>query len=495
VTGNTGTSDFLSRMTGASWQHDRQIGNSLNMKLTFFGATRSVTGSKYLLEINNKRILIECGMFQGRRSKTQEYNRVLPFHAGNVDAMLLSHAHIDHSGIIPVLTKQGFRGRIHCTDATSDLCKIMLMDSAHIQEQDTAFVNKKHAKKGLPLVEPIYTETDAQAALDQFEPTSYNKTVPITDGVTATWLDAGHILGSAMIVLDLEEKGRKLRFAFSGDLGRGNHSILRDPDHPRDIDHLMMECTYGNREHEPSDDLNNRVCDIINRAVDRNGKIIIPSFAVGRTQQLLYALYQITQTRCIPTLPIYVDSPLSTSATGVFKQHPECFNKSFYDVMMNHHNPFSMGNVTYVGSVQESMQLNDLKKPAVIISASGMAEAGRIRHHIKNHIEDTRNIILIVGWCAPHTLGSHLATGHKKVNIFGDPYRVRADVETISGFSGHADKHELQRWVKHTTGSMRGIYLVHGDVTPAAVFRDTLRSMRPHAHVVIPEFSDSVELR
>jgi metallo-beta-lactamase family protein len=465
------------------------------MKLTFFGATRSVTGSKYLLEINSQRILIECGMFQGRRSKSQEYNRVLPFDATKIDTMLLSHAHIDHSGIIPVLAKQGFRGKIHCTDATTDLCKIMLLDSAHIQEQDAAFVSKKHAKKGLPPVEPLYTEVDASTALELFEPVPYNRSVRVADGVTATWHDAGHILGSAMIVLDLEENGRNLRLAFSGDLGRGNHSILRDPDHPRDIDHLMMECTYGNREHEPSADLNNRICDIINRAVDRGGKIIIPSFAVGRTQQLLYALYQITQTRCIPTLPIYVDSPLSIGATGVFKAHPECFNKEFYDVMMNHHNPFSMGNLTYVGSVEESIQLNDLKKPAIIISASGMAEAGRIRHHIKNNLEDPRNIILIVGWCAPHTLGSHLATGHKEVNIFGEPYQVKADVETITGFSGHADKNELRRWVENTTGHIRGIYLVHGEETAAATFRETLRKLHPHANIVIPEFSDSVELK
>jgi metallo-beta-lactamase family protein len=464
------------------------------MKLTFFGATRSVTGSKYLLEINGQRILIECGMFQGTRSKTQEYNRVLPFDAAKVDAMLLSHAHIDHSGIIPVLAKQGFRGKIHCTDATADLCKIMLLDSAHIQEQDATFVSKKHAKKGLPPVEPIYTEADATAALELFEPVAYNRSVRIANGVTATWHDAGHILGSAMIVLDLEEKGRKLRFAFSGDIGRGNHSILRDPDHPRDIDHLMMECTYGNREHEPSNDLNDRICDIINRAAERGGKIIIPSFAVGRTQQLLYALYQITQTRCIPTLPIYVDSPLSIRATGVFRQHPECFNKEFFDVMMNHHNPFSMGNLTYVGSVEESIQLNDLKKPAIIISASGMAEAGRIRHHIKNNLEDKRNIILIVGWCAPHTLGSHLATGHKEVNIFGEPYKVKADVESVTGFSGHADKNELRSWVKNATGNIRGISLIHGDETPAAAFRETLRTLHPQANILIPEFSDSVEL-
>lgn len=464
------------------------------MKLTFYGATQSVTGSKFLLETNHQRILIECGMFQGRRSKMQEYNRVLPFEAGKVDLMLLSHAHIDHSGIIPVLCRNGFAGRIVCTDATADLCRIMLLDSAHIQEQDAAFVNKKHAKKGLPPVDPLYTQADAQASFDHLQPVRYNQPVVVADGVTATWLDAGHILGSAMIVLDVEENAHRRRFVFSGDIGRGHNDILRDPSIPNDVDYLMMEATYGNREHEPMDDLNDRICSIINRAVERGGKIIIPSFAVGRTQQLLYTLYQLTRTRCIPVLPIYVDSPLSTSATDVFRQHPECFNRSFYDVMLNHHNPFSPGHITYVGSVEESMQLNDLKKPAIMISASGMAEAGRIRHHIKNNIENTRNIILIVGWCAPHTLGSRLATGHKKVNIFGEPHRVRADVETVNAFSGHADKHELRRWTERITGPLRAVYLVHADAEPARAFAETLRASRPRTAVSNPVFGDTVTL-
>ena len=464
------------------------------MRLHFFGANRTTTGSKHLLEINDRRVLLECGMFQGRRSKTIEYNSKLPFDATGVDAMLLSHAHIDHSGIIPVLCKQGFSGKIFATDATTDLCRYMLLDSAHIQEQDAAFITKKHLKRGLPAVAPLYTQADATAAVAQFQPVHYTQTTDILPGGRATWLDAGHILGSAMIVLDLEEGGRKVRLAFSGDLGRGHNDILRDPDHPRDVDYLLVESTYGNREHEPLTDVNNRVCAMINRALEQGGKIIIPSFAVGRTQQLLYTLYELTQSRCIPALPIFVDSPLSHNATEVFRQHPECFNKKFYDVMMNHDNPFRTENVTYIQSVEESIALNDHRGPCIILSASGMAEAGRIRHHIRNNIGDPRNLILIVGWCAPHTLGSHLATGHKLVNIFGEEFKVRAQVETINAFSGHADRHELRAWAEQVTGPQRGIFVVHGEAEPAEAFAGTLRELHPQSQVTVPVFGDSVEL-
>lgn len=464
------------------------------MKIHFCGANRTTTGSRHLLEVNGRRVLMECGMYQGRREESLIRNHEFPFDATRVDALLLSHAHIDHSGVIPVFCKAGFRGPIFCTDATADLCRIMLMDSAHIQEQDAAFVSKKNAKKGLPPVPPLYTQAETSEALKQLEPVAYNRPVPILDGLTATWLDAGHILGSAMIVLDIEEAGTKMRLAFSGDLGRGRNDILRDPDHPRDVDVLLTESTYGNREHEPLADVNDKVCAIINRAIEQNGKVVIPSFAVGRTQQLLYTLHLLMETRCLPELPIYVDSPLSLQATEVFRRHPECFNKGFYDVMHGPHNPFSTAHVTYIQSVEESMALNDVRQPCIIISASGMAEAGRIRHHLRNNIEDPRNTILIVGWCAPHTLGSHLASGHKEVNIFGEPYKVKARVETINAFSGHADKNELRQWVCEMTGPVNNIFIVHGEEQAALTFADTLRADRPHAKVAVPEFGSSVEL-
>jgi metallo-beta-lactamase family protein len=465
------------------------------MKLTFFGATHTVTGSKYLLQANGKNILIECGMYQGHRADWLERNSHLPFDSSTIDAMLLSHAHIDHSGIIPVLGRSGFKGNIYCTNATADLCDVMLMDSAYIQEQDAAFITMRNEKKGLPPVDPLYTRADAREVLGQFKSiNSYNQPTVIVPGVTATWLDAGHMLGSAMILIDIEEGGRKVRLAFSGDLGRGNSDMLRDPDHPHDADYLLTESTYGNREHESLTDVNDRVCAIINRAVEKKGKIIIPAFAVGRTQQLLYTLYQIAQGGCIPTLPVYVDSPLSLQATEVFKRHPDCFNKQFHDVMMNGRNPFSMSNINYVGSVDESKAINDFKKPCIIISASGMAEAGRIRHHIKNNVQDDRNTILIVGWCAPHTLGSHLASGDKEVNIFGEPYKVRATIETIDAFSGHADKSELRAWAEKVTGPLRGIFVIHGEEEAALPFADTLRGLYPKANVLVPQFAESVEL-
>jgi metallo-beta-lactamase family protein len=465
------------------------------MKLTFFGATRTVTGSKYLLQANGKNILIECGMYQGRDADWKQRNSHLPFDSAKIDAMLLSHAHIDHTGIIPVLGRSGYRGKIYCTDATGDLCRVMLMDSAHIQEQDAAFITKKNEKKGLPPVEPLYTQADTTAVLGQFQSIgSYNKPTAIIDGVTATWLDAGHMLGSAMIVIDIEEGGRKVRLAFSGDLGRGHNDILRDPDIPHDADYLITESTYGDKVHEPLADVNDRVCAIINRTLEKNGKIIIPSFAVGRTQQLLYTFYQLAQSRCIPPLPVYVDSPLSLQATEVYKHHFESFNQKFRDVMMNASNPFSMSNVHYVQSVDESKAIGDIKKPCIIISASGMADAGRIRHHIKNNIEDDRNTILIVGWCAPHTLGAQLASGHKEVVIFGDSYKVHAAVETIDAFSGHADKNELRAWAEQVTGPLRGIFVIHGEEQPALAYAETLRQLHPQANVRVPEFAESADL-
>lgn len=464
------------------------------MRLTFLGATRTVTGSKYLLELNGARILLECGMYHGRRAEWQDRNTRLPLDAAGVEATLLSHAHIDHSGIIPVLTKCGFGGKIFCTEATADLCRVMLMDSAFILEQDAAFVSKLRARKKQPPVGALYTRADAEASLRCFSPVPYHQPLRIAEGVTATWREAGHMLGSAMIVLDLEEKGRKIRFAFSGDLGRGRNDILPDPDVPDGVDYLMMESTYGNRQHESRTDVDARLCAIITRAVEAKGKIIIPAFAVGRTQQLLHTLHRLEQTRCIPRLPIFVDSPLAHQATEVFHRHPECFNKHFREAMRADQNALDRNNVTFIGAVEESMALNDRKGPCVIIAASGMAEAGRIRHHIKNAIGNKRNTILIVSWCSAHTLGSRLASGHKEVNIFGEPHKVRAHIETINAFSGHADRNELAAWLKRLTGNLRGLFVIHGEEEAAVAWGKTLSQLKPRSQILVPNFGDSVQL-
>jgi len=464
------------------------------MKLFFYGADQTTTGSKHLLEVNGQRLLLECGMFQGRRDKTIDYNTKLAFLPRSVDALLVSHAHIDHTGIIPVLCRDGFKGKIFATDATADLCRIMLVDSAHIQEQDAMFLNKKLAKKGRPLVAPLYTQADASASLDQFVPVAYHQPVRVINGVTATWLDAGHILGSGIIVLDIEEGSRKIRLAFSGDLGRGHNDILCDPEIPLDVDYLLTESTYGNRVHEPLTDVNARVCQIINRAVERRGKIVIPSFAVGRTQQLLYTLFQLENSRCIPALPIYVDSPLAVNATAIFRKHLEAVNAQFAAAMRAGANPLSRPNITYIQSVEESMALNDHDQPCIILSASGMAEAGRVCHHLHNTVEDKRNTVLIVGWCAQHTLGARLASGDKRVNIFGEPHTVRAEIETIDAFSGHADKNELRAWAEQITGPQRGVFVVHGELDSATAFAGVLRQLHPTATVTVPTYGDSVEI-
>ena len=464
------------------------------MKLSFYGADQTTTGSKHLLDVNGQRLLLECGMFQGRRDKTIDYNTKLAFAPGTVDALLVSHAHIDHTGIIPILCRDGFRGKIFATAATTDLCRIMLVDSAHIQEQDALFLSQKRAKKGLPPVAPLYTQADALAALDQFVPVAYRQPVVVAKGVTATWLDAGHILGSGIIVLDIVEGARQVRLAFSGDLGRGHNDILNDPEIPHDVDYLLTESTYGNRVHEPLTDVNARVCQIVNRAVERRGKIVIPAFSVGRTQQLLYTLFQLETARAIPALPIYVDSPLTINATAIFRKHLEAVNPPFAAAMRTGANPLDRPNITYVQSVPESMALNDLTHPAIILSASGMAEAGRIRHHLHNTIEGRNNTILIVGWCAQHTLGARLASGDTKVSIFGELHTVRAVVETIDAFSGHADQNELRTWADQITGPWRGAFVVHGEAEPAQAFAGVLRQSHPTATVTVPAYGDTVEL-
>ena len=464
------------------------------MRIHFFGAARTTTGSQYLIEINGQRLLLECGLFQGRREESIERNRNFPFDPGALDAVVLSHAHIDHCGNLPNLCRQGFAGNIYCTFATRDLASIMLEDSAEIQRADAAFVSKKRAKRGLPPVEPLYSAIDADRAVRQFVGINYDRPFPVADGVSVTFRDAGHILGSAQVVFDLREGGRKFRYLFSGDVGRGGDDILRDPEPVEDVDCLQVESTYGAREHAPKANANEEVNRLVHETLSRNGKVIIPSFSVGRTQQIVYTLHQLTLAGQLPRVPIFVDSPLSVNATEVYRLHPECFNESIYRFLREKENPFGMENLTYIREVAHSMKLNELRDPAIIISASGMGEAGRIRHHLANHIGNAANLILFIGYCAEHTLGAQILAGQNPVNIFGEPHPVKAQVASLDSFSGHADKNELARYVGGIKGNLRKIAVIHGEAAQALAFGNTLRAMKPAAEVLVPEYRQVMEV-
>lgn len=456
------------------------------MKVHFLGATRTTTGSMYLLEVNGRRILLECGLYQGHRTESVERNCCFPFDPKSLDCAILSHAHIDHCGNFPNLYRQGFRGNIYCTFATRDLCSIMLQDSAHIQESDTVFVNKIRARQGRPPVEPLYSAEDAEKVTRQFVSLGYGRPLPISEGVTVTFRDAGHILGSAQVVLDIREDGREFRYLFSGDIGRGGDPILRDPEVVEDVDFLQMESTYGNREHDDQRQGESPIHILVRDTVLRGGKIIIPAFAVGRTQQVVYALNKGLRADRLPPVPIYVDSPLAVNATEVHRLHPECFNHQTYEFLREVGNPFEPDNIAYIRDVNQSKKLNDLAGPAIIISASGMAEAGRVLHHLRNHVGRSENLVLFVGYCAENTLGAQLRSGRSPVNIFGEPHEVRARVAAIDSLSGHADRSELLAYVRRLTGSLRKIFVVHGEADSALALGEKLRELKPQANVLVP---------
>ena len=466
------------------------------MKITFHGAAGTTTGSRHLLEINGRRILLDCGLFQGRRAESYEKNRHFPFPAGSIDAVILSHAHIDHSGNLPNLCKQGFRGNVFATFATRDLCQLMLADSAHVQAADVRFVNKKRAKLGQPPVEPIYSTHDAELCLRQFVSIGYDRPVPVADGVTLTFLDAGHILGSAQILLDLHDhsSGRKMRLLFSGDVVRGNNDLLRNPAASSGVDAVIMESTYGGREHEAPTRAHDKLCEILNRALATGGKVLIPSFAVERTQQLIYSLNRITESGCLPPVEVFVDSPLAVNATEVFRLHPECFNEEVYNFLHEKRNPFGFEGLTMVREVSQSMTLNTRSGPGIIIAASGMCEAGRILHHLRNHIDDPATTILFVGYCAPDTLGWKIRQGHKEVNIFGEPFPVHARIELLDSFSGHADHSELLDYYRAIGGPKHHTWLVHGEPERSQALLPDLQKLHPKGTFAAAQPGQSVTL-
>jgi len=449
------------------------------MELQFWGAARTVTGSMHLLRVGGRQILLDCGMYQGRRKRAFEINRDLPFAASEIDAVVLSHAHIDHSGNLPTLVRAGFRGGIYATSATRDLCAPMLLDAAHIQESDVAFVNRRRARQGKRPFEPLYMRGDAMAALRHFRSVEYGQTFEPAPGVQVHFLDAGHILGSAVVVIDVEEGGRRVRIVFSGDLGRRGLPILRDPEAPAGADVLIMESTYGNRTHPPAQEARGMLLECVRSTCDRGGMLLIPAFAVGRTQEVVYALNQLWESGDLPQIDVFVDSPLAVNVTEVFRLHPECFNDEMLDAMMTEsdRDPLGFARLRYVRAAERSRELNTRTEPAVIIAASGMCEAGRILHHLKNHLGDDRTTVLFVGYQAEHTLGRRILEGQSPVSIFGEQVPVRARIDRGEGYSAHADRPGLLAWEARVRagGAPRRTFLVHGEEDGMRALADGLR--------------------
>ncbi|MBL8147437.1 MAG: MBL fold metallo-hydrolase [Anaerolineae bacterium] len=467
------------------------------MKLTFCGAARTVTGSQHLIEVNGKRILLDCGLYQGHRADTYTRNQTFLYDPATVDVLVLSHAHIDHSGNIPNLARRGFRGDIICTSATRDLASTMLLDSAHIQEDDIEFLNKKRAKKGEPPVPPLYTQDDVRACLGLFSSQEIGRPRIIANGVTCTLYDAGHMMGSNFVVLDIEDRdaGKDVRLVFSGDLGRKGLPILRDPATIDRADVLILESTYGDRLHPPLEDDVRAMERIIADTYKRGGNVIIPAFAVGRTQQVVYALHQLVARGDLPNVPIYVDSPLAIDVTSIFRLHSECYDDETLKFLNESgaRDPFGFERLIYTRTTEESKQLNFLTTPAVIISASGMAEAGRVLHHLKNNIENPKNTVLIVGYQAENTLGRRIADGEKTVRIFGENYDNRAQVAVLQGFSGHGDRDDLLEWVGAMDQKPSHTFLVHGEDQALYALQGALQQQF-QLDVTVPDWKQEVSI-
>src|SRR5512141_2414144 len=464
------------------------------MKITFHGAAQTVTGSQHLLEINGHRLLLDCGLYQGKRAEAYQRNLKFSFDPRKVDAVILSHAHIDHAGNLPNLVQDGYDGPIYATNATVDLATVMLADSGRIQESDAEFVNKKRLARDQEAIEPLYTEADAARAAALFHAFEYDQPFAPVPGVVARFIEAGHILGSAAISLEIEEKGRKIRFWFSGDIGRYKLPLLRDPILPHDVDYLLMECTYGDKPHDDPTAAFEEFHEIVARTIKRGGKVIIPAFAVGRTQELVYHLNMMMYADHMSPVPVFVDSPLAVNASNVFTKHPECFDaETRWFVQQARHPALDFKMLTYVQSVEESKALNLRKDPMIIISASGMAETGRILHHLRNNIENPLNTVCIVSWQAPYTLGRRLADREKHIKIFGEPYTVRAEIATIGGLSGHAGQDLLTKYAVAVKKSAKKIFLVHGEEMPAAALTQKLLE-RNLKEVYYPALHSSVEI-
>jgi len=465
--------------------------------IKFCGAAQTVTGSSHLLTLDDgTKILLDCGLYQGREEKYDDFNRTWNFDPSEIDFLILSHAHIDHSGRIPKFVKDGFKGEIICTSATRDLASIMLMDSAFIQEKDVIYVNRRKERMGLPPIKPLYTINDAKKCLDHFVGIGYNRWFKVKEGVKVLFKDSGHILGSASVTLKIMTEGGYEKFVgFTGDIGRPERPILRDPQPMPSCDYLICESTYGGKAHNGIPDNKIELLKIIEEAcVERKGKLIIPAFSVGRTQEMVYMMDQLSTEKKLPRIPVFVDSPLAINATDIFTMHPECFDDDILDYMATDPNPFGFNHLKYTRSVEHSKAINKVKGPAIIISASGMMSAGRVKHHLNNNIEDPRNTLLIVGYCSPGTLGWQLRQGESEVRIFGEHKQVNCQIRVLDSFSAHGDQQEMLNYLDGQNRSkLKKVFLVHGDIERQELFKTALLEEK-FQKVEIPHLFQSYNL-
>ncbi|MDO8264864.1 MAG: MBL fold metallo-hydrolase [Candidatus Parcubacteria bacterium] len=468
------------------------------MKITFFGAAENVTGSKHLIQSQGYSLLLDCGLYQGKRKISNELNRNLPFPASQINAVILSHAHLDHCGTLPILVKNGFQGKIYCTDATADIARYILEDSAMLQEQDAIYFNKHLKKRDNPIA-PIYTKKDVEETLSHFQKIPYfsftEQWTQLNENIRFKFYDAGHVLGSAIILLEIKEGGSVKTLVFSGDLGRAYLPILRSPEYIKeDVQSLILECTYGNRLHRPMDNLAGQLKEVINEAIGRKGKILVPAFSLERTQELIYILHNLIDKKIIPSIPIYIDSPLAKNITQVFSQYKEYFDEQFQkDFGSRNESPFFAKNIIYTRSTEESKELNNIPGPFIIIAGSGMVEGGRILHHLKNNISNPDTIVLITGYQAENTLGRRIQEGITPVKIFGEIYPVRAKIITLDEFSAHADQKDLLSYINHTKG-LKNLFLVHTEAPQAKGFKSLVKQSYPSLTVDIPTMGQVYEI-
>ena len=467
------------------------------MKISFLGAAKLVTGSNYLIETKNCKFVMECGMFQGSKSIGRLNYQPFTYNPGDIDFMLLSHAHIDHSGRIPKLVKDGFKGKIYCTKATEDLCSIMLPDSGYIQEMETKWDNRKRKRSGRKLREPLYTVEEAKKSIKHFRPVLYDQTIKINEEITVRFVDAGHILGSAIIELWIKEDGKEIKLVFSGDLGRRNRPILRDLSRIQKADYIIVESTYGNKKNHPSEDDARELISIINNTVKKGGNVVIPSFAVERAQDIIYELnkYYDESIKSVDKdflqVPVYIDSPLTVSATEIFERNPDCFDEKTLELIKTGDNPLDFRNLIFTRNVEESKQINKTPESKVIISASGMCSAGRIKHHLKHNLWRKESSIVFVGYQAEGTLGRRIKEGEKSVKLFGEEIRVNAKIYTLDGFSGHADKEGIMWWLEGFENKPKKIFIVHGEEEAS---REISKKIEEELNIVtyIPELGDTL---